>query len=173
MDHAARMVMGEYKDIVLAFGESDEFRYERWRCLINHSRCPIPVASFLLRKSCTLYNRRCSKIITTLTSLFTSSYVMLWHRYFPSTTLQYPPSFDGRLVMYPGEKEVKDYFAWRQADSKHTYMREIVVLNIHLKHTSITCTTPSFGHLCKTRAKQPLKLMKLYVCDKLSFALLA
>lgn len=29
MKHAARMVMDEYKDIVLAFGESDEFRYER------------------------------------------------------------------------------------------------------------------------------------------------
>ena len=27
MDHAAQDVMTEYKDIVLAFGESDEFRY--------------------------------------------------------------------------------------------------------------------------------------------------
>ncbi|KAF8529895.1 tRNAHis guanylyltransferase [Gautieria morchelliformis] len=98
MDHSARMVMEEYKDVVLAFGESDEF-------------------SFLLRKSCTLYNRRSSKIITTLTSLFTASYVMLWPRYFPSTPLHYAPSFDGRLVMYPGEKEVKDYFAWRQVDT--------------------------------------------------------
>ena len=57
---------------------------------------------------------------------------MLWHHYFPSTPLQYPPSFDGRLVMYPGEMEVKDYFAWRQADSKYTHpihMSEIVVIN--------------------------------------------
>ena len=29
MDHSARTVMDEYKDIVLAFGESDEFRYVR------------------------------------------------------------------------------------------------------------------------------------------------
>jgi tRNA(His) guanylyltransferase len=28
MDHAAQDVMAEYKDIVLAFGESDEFRYD-------------------------------------------------------------------------------------------------------------------------------------------------
>ena len=28
MDHAARDVMTEYKDILLAFGESDEFRYK-------------------------------------------------------------------------------------------------------------------------------------------------
>lgn len=27
MDHAARGVMDEFKDVVLAFGESDEFRY--------------------------------------------------------------------------------------------------------------------------------------------------
>lgn len=27
MDHAARDVMDEFKDIVLAFGESDEYRY--------------------------------------------------------------------------------------------------------------------------------------------------
>lgn len=27
MDHAARDVMNEFKDIVLAFGESDEYRY--------------------------------------------------------------------------------------------------------------------------------------------------
>ena len=28
MDHAARDVMNEFKDIMLAFGESDEYRYE-------------------------------------------------------------------------------------------------------------------------------------------------
>ncbi|GBE90143.1 tRNA(His) guanylyltransferase [Sparassis crispa] len=45
MDRAARDVMDEFKDIVLAFGESDEF-------------------SFLFRRSTTLYNRRHSKILT-------------------------------------------------------------------------------------------------------------
>lgn len=28
MDHAARAIMTEYKDIILAFGESDEYRYD-------------------------------------------------------------------------------------------------------------------------------------------------
>lgn len=32
--------------------------------------------------------------------------------------LRYPPSFDGRIVLYPSEKIVRDYFSWRQADSK-------------------------------------------------------
>ncbi|KAH6909308.1 Thg1 C terminal domain-containing protein [Coprinopsis sp. MPI-PUGE-AT-0042] len=98
MDHAARDVMEEYPDIVLAFGESDEY-------------------SFLLKKSTSLYNRRSSKINSTLTSYFTSSYVLHWGQYFPDTPLAYPPSFDGRIVCYPTEKVVKDYFAWRQADT--------------------------------------------------------
>ncbi|KZP22625.1 tRNAHis guanylyltransferase [Athelia psychrophila] len=98
MDHAAQDLMSEFKDIVLAFGESDEF-------------------SFLLRKSTSLYNRRHTKIVTTVTSLFTSCYVFHWPKYFPDTPLKYPPSFDGRIVLYPGDKHIRDYFAWRQADT--------------------------------------------------------
>ncbi|KAF9223272.1 tRNAHis guanylyltransferase [Gyrodon lividus] len=98
MDHAAKDLMSQYKDIVLAFGESDEF-------------------SFLLRKSTHLYNRRHAKILTTLTSYFTSCYVFHWPQYFPDDTLQYPPSFDGRIVLYPDERAIRDYFAWRQADT--------------------------------------------------------
>jgi tRNA(His) 5'-end guanylyltransferase len=112
--------MEEYKDIVLAFGESDEFRCVFLRQArpchpINSSR------SFLFRKSTSLYNRRQAKIVSTLTSLFTSSYVFHWQLYFPDTPLRYPPSFDGRIVLYPSAREVRDYFAWRQADSKHHY----------------------------------------------------
>ncbi|KIJ52478.1 hypothetical protein M422DRAFT_243262 [Sphaerobolus stellatus SS14] len=98
MDHAARTVMDEFTDITLAFGESDEY-------------------SFLFRKSSSLYKRRATKIITTLTSLFTSAYVMHWAEYFPDLPLQYPPSFDGRIVVYPSIPEVRDYFSWRQTDT--------------------------------------------------------
>lgn len=42
---------------------------------------------------------------------------------FPSLTLrlcpaqlQYPPTFDCRLVCYPSEKNLRDYLSWRQAD---------------------------------------------------------
>ncbi|PWN19675.1 Thg1-domain-containing protein [Microstroma glucosiphilum] len=99
MNHAARHVCQELRgDVTLAFGESDEY-------------------SFLLKKSCKLYNRRESKIVTHIVSLFTSAYVFYWPQYFPKKALQGPPSFDGRLVVYPGVQEVKDYFAWRQADT--------------------------------------------------------
>ena len=92
---------------------------------IGRSPCTICVASrpisfrssFLLRRSTSLYNRREAKILTTLTSHFTSAYIFHWASYFPDTPLQYPPTFDGRLVLYPGKTEVRDYFAWRQADS--------------------------------------------------------
>jgi len=117
MDHAARDTMELYPDIVLAFGESDEYRHVYSRLV----RCPTQLffVSFLLKKSTTIYNRRQSKIVSTLTSQFTSSYVFHWSRYFPDTLLQYPPSFDGRIICYPTEKSVKDYFSWRQADSEY------------------------------------------------------
>jgi len=100
MNTAARHVMTDLRpEIILAFGESDEY-------------------SFLLRKSCSLYKRRQSKIVTHIASLFTSAYVYHWHKYFEEKELKYPPSFDGRLVVYPSEKEVRDYFAWRQVDSE-------------------------------------------------------
>ncbi|KAF8316831.1 tRNAHis guanylyltransferase [Clavulina sp. PMI_390] len=98
MNAAARSLMESYPDIVLGFGESDEF-------------------SFLLRRACDLFNRRHSKILTSLVSHFTSSFVFQWSRHFPETPLAYPPSFDGRIVLYPTEKEVRDYFSWRQADT--------------------------------------------------------
>lgn len=98
MNEAARFVVNDLRpEIILAFGESDEF-------------------SFLLRPSCTLYKRRASKLVTHIVSLFTSAYVFNWSKYM-SDQLQYPPSFDGRLVVYPSQKEVKDYFAWRQVDT--------------------------------------------------------
>ncbi|CAH1980631.1 unnamed protein product [Acanthoscelides obtectus] len=97
MNKAATCVMQDYKDIVMAYGQSDEY-------------------SFVLRKSCTLHNRRKSKIMTYISSLFTSSYVYHWHSYFKDQKLKYPPSFDGRIVLYPTDQNLKDYLSWRQAD---------------------------------------------------------
>jgi len=99
MDHAAVDLMREFPDIIIGFGQSDEF-------------------SFLLRKSTTLYNRRRSKITSILCSYFTASYMMNWKTYFPDTSLRRTiPSFDARIILYPGIREVRDYFSWRQADT--------------------------------------------------------
>lgn len=93
-----------------------EFKLVLVRLIVQLKTSP---HSFAFRKSTALYNRRQAKILSTLTSLFTSSYVLNWQRYFPETPLQYAPSFDGRIILYPSAKEMRDYFSWRQADSKH------------------------------------------------------
>jgi tRNA(His) 5'-end guanylyltransferase len=61
--------------------------------------------------------RRASKIISTITSCFSGNYVRLWPQFFPDTPLRYTPVFDGRAVCYPSLKVLKDYLAWRQADT--------------------------------------------------------
>lgn len=84
--------------------------------------------SFLFKKSTSVYNRRHAKILTTVVSQFTSAYVFNWAKYFPGVSLMYPPSFDGRIVLYPTEKVVRDYFSWRQVDSEYSFLANCVGL---------------------------------------------
>jgi len=97
MNRAAHTVMEEFPDVVFAIGESDEY-------------------SFVLRRDCTLFQRRQSKISSCIVSLFASSYVHFWSMYFPETTLKYPPCFDSRVVCYPNLNVLRDYISWRQVD---------------------------------------------------------
>lgn len=97
MNHAALVVMEEYLDIVLCYGQSDEY-------------------SFVFHKSTSLYNRRASKMMSNVCSLFTSAYCFNWSKWFPNKALKYPPSFDSRTVLYPSDQNLKDYLSWRQAD---------------------------------------------------------
>lgn len=98
MSYAAVRVMQEFSDIVLSYGQSDEY-------------------SFVLHKSTQQYNRRASKLMTCINSLFTSSYVFFWSHWFPSKKLLYPPSFDSRVVLYPADENLRHYLSWRQADT--------------------------------------------------------
>lgn len=98
MSYAAIKVMQEFRDIVISFGQSDEY-------------------SFVLHKKAEVYNRRSSKIVTCINSLFTSSYVFYWKDFFPEKQLLYPPSFDARAVLYPSDENIRDYLGWRQADT--------------------------------------------------------
>ncbi|KAH6148141.1 hypothetical protein HBI68_192890 [Parastagonospora nodorum] len=98
MNAAAEAVMKDLPDLVLAYGNSDEF-------------------SFVFHKDCVLFERRASKLTTTITSTFTSYYVFLWAQYFPDKPLTAPlPSFDGRAVCYPSDFNLRDYMSWRQVD---------------------------------------------------------
>lgn len=97
MNKCATAVMEEYHDICLAYGQSDEY-------------------SFVFRKDTKFYNRRAAKILTNVNSLFASSYVFFWSLFFGDVRLMYPPIFDGRIVTYPTDLNLRDYLSWRQAD---------------------------------------------------------
>ncbi|XP_064630775.1 probable tRNA(His) guanylyltransferase isoform X2 [Lineus longissimus] len=97
MSKAAEVVMNEFKDIILAYGQSDEY-------------------SFVFKRNTNTYNRRASKLSSTVCSLFTSAYVFHWRDYFIAKQLQYPPAFDSRTIAYPTIRNIKDYLCWRQAD---------------------------------------------------------
>ncbi|QRW26057.1 tRNA(His) guanylyltransferase [Rhizoctonia solani] len=116
MDHAAQTVMEEYPDIVLGFGESDEFRFsdahgfqkpndERALKLMDHAAQTVmeeyPDIVLGLAKAMNLVsysrNRRSFTIggkgqqdSIYATSLFTSAYVFNWKTHFPDTELKYP-----------------------------------------------------------------------------------
>eukprot|EP00937_MAST-01D_sp_MAST-1D-sp2_P004201 g4201.t1 len=96
-NRCALRVMQEFGDVLLAFGQSDEY-------------------SFALPPSSTLYGRRASKLASSFAALFSSSYVFYWREFFGEALLRAPPSFDGRAVCYPTARHLRDYFSWRQAD---------------------------------------------------------
>ncbi|KAI9682835.1 MAG: tRNA-His guanylyltransferase [Bathelium mastoideum] len=110
MDAAAEGVMRELSDLVLAYGVSDEFRWAQDKLLDLQD-------PFIFHKDCTLFERRESKLVTTIVSTFTSYYVHLWPTFFTDKPLSSPlPSFDGRAVLYPNDQLLRDYMSWRQVD---------------------------------------------------------
>lgn len=98
MNAAAVETTKSLVDIVIAYGQSDEY-------------------SFVLHENTTLFDRRSAKLATTIATTFTAEYCMLWSTYFPETPLTRPwPTFDARCVCYPKQRILRDYLCWRQAD---------------------------------------------------------
>lgn len=97
MTRSARSVIEELEDIVIAYGQSDEF-------------------SFVFKRTTTWFKRRASKLMTHVASQFSSSYVFFWKEFFGEQPLLFPPGFDGRVVLYPSNRNLRDYLSWRQAD---------------------------------------------------------
>ena len=115
MNHAAAMVIKEFNEIIISYGQSDEY-------------------SFVFHKNASVYNRRASKIQSNVNSLFTSAYVFYWNRWFgPEDKLKYPPSFDARVVLYPSIENLKDYLSWRQADVHINNLYNTCFWNLVLK----------------------------------------
>ncbi|XP_065086136.1 probable tRNA(His) guanylyltransferase [Ochlerotatus camptorhynchus] len=98
MSLAAVHVMQEFNEIVIAYGQSDEY-------------------SFVFKRDSSIYGRRRDKLISYVASLFTSAYIFNWQYIFEDTVpLKYPPVFDARAVLYPTDVNLRDYLSWRQAD---------------------------------------------------------
>ena len=97
MNKAAKTVMEMLCDIMISYGQSDEY-------------------SFVFKKSTKTYNRRSSKLSSVVVSHFSSAFVFHWKDFFKDEPLQYPPAFDARVVLYPTDKNLRDYLSWRQVD---------------------------------------------------------
>ncbi|EDQ92256.1 uncharacterized protein MONBRDRAFT_31372 [Monosiga brevicollis MX1] len=102
MNAAAVACMNEFPDIVMAYGESDEY-------------------SFVFDKRTQLFSRRGDKIMSSIVSFFSSTYVMQWPQHMVDAEgqpepLVATPHFDGRCVLYPTLENLRDYVAWRQVD---------------------------------------------------------
>jgi len=134
MNQCAQEVMKEYRDIVISYGQSDEY-------------------SFVFRRRTTQFSRRKSKLITNIVSLFSSSFVFHWKSYFPQTDMQYPPSFDGRAVVYPARDNIRDYLSWRQADC-------------HINNLYNTCFWALVQQGGMTNKEAERKLKDTLSCDK-------
>ncbi|KAL0233643.1 hypothetical protein PCE1_002156 [Barthelona sp. PCE] len=96
MNIAASKVMRDLPDVMIAYGQSDEY-------------------SFVLKPSTTLFKRRGYKISSTICSIFTAQFVYEFENVFEDN-LKSLPSFDARIVCYPTLQHVRDYLAWRQVD---------------------------------------------------------
>src|SRR5690242_20528746 len=97
MNAAAVSVVNSLPDLCLAYGVSDEY-------------------SFVFHKSTNLFERRAAKLVSTIVSTFTASYVHLWDQFFGGERLdaRLLPTFDGRAVCYPSVGNLRDYLSWRQ-----------------------------------------------------------
>jgi tRNA(His) guanylyltransferase len=97
MTKCAKEVMKNFNEIEITYGDSDEF-------------------SFVFKRSAKVFNRREDKILSCVLSLFSTSYMFYWSRYFPDISLKRIPSFDARIVLYPSLEDLQSYLSWRQCD---------------------------------------------------------
>lgn len=127
MTRSARSVMEDLDDIVVAYGQSDEF-------------------SFVFKRTTNWFKRRASKLMTHVASQFSSSYVFYWKEFFGEQPLLYPPGFDGRVVLYPTNRNLRDYLSWRQADC-----------HINNLYNTVFWTLVQKGGLTTAQAEERLK----------------
>lgn len=70
--------------------------------------------------------------MSNMVSLFSSSFVYQWKDVFDGVPLLYPPAFDGRVVLYPSDQNLRDYLSWRQADCESDTVAIFEYSKLHL-----------------------------------------
>ncbi|GAU09984.1 hypothetical protein TSUD_335110 [Trifolium subterraneum] len=95
MNSCAVAVLEEYADVVLAYGFSDEY-------------------TFVFKKATKFYERRASKILSIISSFFSSVFVTKWRDFFPHMELHSPPSFYGKIIPCASIDALQAYLLWRQ-----------------------------------------------------------
>ena len=83
-----------------------------------------------------------------VTSCFTGSYVRFWAQFFPETELQRTPIFDGRAVCYPTDSILRDYLAWRQADT-HINNQVCCLMCRHPRGAACLAKSQAVSALCR------------------------
>ncbi|KAF9618438.1 hypothetical protein IFM89_001161 [Coptis chinensis] len=97
MNACAVAMFEEFKDIVFAYGFGDEY-------------------SFVFTRTSKFYQRRASKILSTLVSFFSSLYVTKWNLFFSQKDLRCTPFFVGQIMYFPWDETLRCYLAKRQDD---------------------------------------------------------
>lgn len=70
-----------------------------------------------------------SKLATTIATTFSVEYALQWPQFFPGQPLTRPfPTFDGRTVLYPKLRNLRDYLSWRQADCESDFSFSFMVV---------------------------------------------
>lgn len=108
------------------------------------------------------------KLVTTIVSTFTAYYIYKWSEYFPDAPLQPPylPSFDGRAVIYPTARILRDYMSWRQVDCKPLFDFSTTIANpicaghINNLYNTTFWTMVLQGGMSNTDAEQELKVSR-------------
>lgn len=113
MNAAAKAVVSDLPEIVIAYGVSDEYRFVVLPCICNRIPEAKGFLSFVFHKTAQIFQRRSrqvagtipsplptnhdawlilrSKLVSTVVSTFTANYIHQWSTYFPEAPLPAPP----------------------------------------------------------------------------------
>uniref|UniRef100_A0A3Q7G4C9 tRNA(His) guanylyltransferase n=1 Tax=Solanum lycopersicum TaxID=4081 RepID=A0A3Q7G4C9_SOLLC len=130
MNSCAVSLLEMFKDIIFAYGVSDEYRGGQGNSFITFlkfldyfdtTQLQLPTCKNIVQLSVNNMLKDPAKlhffeIVSAVVSLFSSMYVMKWKEFFPEKEFKEPPYFDGRSVCYPSSEILRDYLAWRQVD---------------------------------------------------------